>query len=67
MPYSIEQKAEGKWCVYNNDTGEKLGEHPSRTEAMKQMKALYANEGKPKEAPKSDDKKKDDEGDHEYR
>lgn len=63
MPYSIEKKGD-VWCVYNNDTGKKMGEHDSRTEAMKQMKALYAEEGKPAEKKKP---ASDDEGDHEYR
>lgn len=65
MPYRIEKKGE-KWCVYNSDTGDKKGEHDSRMQAMKQMRALYAAEGdgsKKKEEPK---KKKDRDSDSDY-
>ncbi len=65
MPYRIEEKGE-KWCVYNSDTGEKKGEHDSRMQAMKQMKALYAAEGKEGGEKKSDAKKKAASGDHDY-
>lgn len=66
MPYRIEQKGE-KWCVYNSDTGDKKGEHDSRMQAMKQMRALYAAEGKDGGEKKSDaKKKKSDNDDHDY-
>lgn len=67
MPYSIEKK-DDKFCVYNNDTGEKVGEHDTRQKAVSQMRALYAEEGKEAKKPeKKSAKKSDDEGDHEYR
>lgn len=68
MPYSIEKEGDDKWCVYNTDSGKKVGTHDSRMEAMKQMRALYASDGKAAKKPeKKSDKDADDEGDHEYR
>lgn len=53
-PYrAIEE--DGEWRVYKldadgNPTGEPLGKHPTEEEAQAQVRALYANEGKPKKA-----------------
>lgn len=70
MPYSIEKKGD-QFCVYNNDTGEKVGEHDTRQKAVAQMRAIMANEGK--DSKKSDGKKSDkkkksdrDDDDHDY-
>ena len=66
MPYSIQKKGDD-WCVYNDDTGKKVGEHDSRPEAMKQMKALYAEEKAGKEAPRKKSAQEDeDEEDNDY-
>lgn len=73
MPYRIEQK-DDKFCVYNSDTGDKMGEHDSRQDAMKQMRALYAQEGKggsakqkpEKKSSKKSKKQVDHEEDHDY-
>jgi HK97 family phage prohead protease len=45
MPYNIRQ-VDGQYCVVNAKSGKKLGCHPSRKEAIQQMRAVYANEGK---------------------
>ncbi len=53
-PYrAIEE--DGEWRVYKldadgNPTGDPLGKHPTEEEAQAQVRALYANEGKPKKA-----------------
>lgn len=43
MPYSIVRDGE-RHCVVKKSDGKKMGCHPSREEAMKQMQALHANE-----------------------
>ncbi len=43
MPYSIVMDGE-KHCVVKKSDGKKMGCHPSREAAMKQMQALHANE-----------------------
>lgn len=43
MPYSIMKDGE-KYCVVKKSDGKKMGCHPSREAAMKQMAALHANE-----------------------
>lgn len=45
MPYAIRKELD-KFKVVNTDTNEVKGEHNTRAEAMAQMRALYANEGK---------------------
>lgn len=42
MPYSI-KKAGSKFQVVSKDTGKVHGTHPTREDAQKQMRALYAN------------------------
>ena len=39
MPYSL-KKEEGKFCVYNSDTGKKMGTHDTMMKAKKQMALL---------------------------
>jgi len=41
MPYNIRRS--GKQFQVVGDTGKVHGTHPSRDDAMKQMRALYAN------------------------
>jgi hypothetical protein len=44
MPYEIRQSAKG-YCVHKQgDSGPALGCHKSKSKALRQMKALYANE-----------------------
>lgn len=43
MPYKIVQEGD-KHCVVKSSDGKKMGCHPSHEEAVKQMKALHANE-----------------------
>jgi acyl-CoA reductase-like NAD-dependent aldehyde dehydrogenase len=43
MPYKVRQKDNGKWEVYNPDTGKVYGTHDSEKDAEDQKKALYAN------------------------
>lgn len=43
MPWSIE-KRESKWCVIKDSDGSSAGCHDSRTDAIKQQRALYASE-----------------------
>lgn len=65
MNFTVQQDSDtGKWCVYKNDTGEKLSEWDSRPEAMKELKKLLAEE---KKEPKKESPSEEDEGDHEYR
>jgi len=45
MPYQIKDET-GKFCVYNTETGKKMGEFDTRALAMKKMKTLYAAEKK---------------------
>ena len=54
MPYSVQKKGDS-WCVYNDDTGKKVGEHNDRTAAMRQMRALYANTDAGKEPEGKDE------------
>jgi len=44
MPYTI-RKAGDKYKLMKKDTGETVSTHDSRSSAMSQMKAIYANEG----------------------
>lgn len=68
MPYSIKKDGD-QFCVYNNETGKKMGEHNLRQDAVKQMRALYAKEGKAeakgKKSEKSEKKSPADEEDYE--
>ena len=41
MPYHI-RKRNGQFCVENSDTGKRVACHPSRAQALAQMRALYA-------------------------
>lgn len=43
MPWSLSQR-DGKWCVVKDSDGEVEGCHDSRADAIKQQRALYANE-----------------------
>lgn len=62
MAYSIERTDEGKFCVYDNDTGKKVGEHDLRNKAVQQIRDLQREGGKAKKSDddKSDKKKKKD-------
>lgn len=69
MPYQIKEETnkdeEHKFVVYNTDTGKKKGSFDTRQDAMKKMKALYAdptNEEKDLAAADSDEDE-DDEAD----
>ena len=44
MPWHLEQR-DGKYCVIKDADGHNQGCHPTRVEAIKQMRALYAQEG----------------------
>lgn len=43
MPWHLENR-DGKFCVIKDDDGHNQGCHPTRGEAVKQMRALYAQE-----------------------
>lgn len=43
MPFKTRKKSNGKWEVYNTDTGESKGESDTEEKAINHMKALYAN------------------------
>lgn len=45
MPWHLEQR-DGDYCVIKDSDGHNQGCHPTRAEAVKQMRALYAQEGK---------------------
>jgi hypothetical protein len=45
MPWDLE-KREGRWCVVKQGDGEVAGCHDSRADAIKQQRALYANESR---------------------
>lgn len=45
MPWSLD-KRDGKWCVIKDSDGSVSGCHDSRTDAIKQQRALYANESR---------------------
>lgn len=45
MPWSITRR-EGKWCVIKDSDGSESGCHDSRADAVKQQRALYANESR---------------------
>lgn len=69
MPYQIKEETnkdeEHKFVVYNTDTGKKKGSFDTRQDAMKKMKALYAdptNEEKDLAAADSDEDEDDDKG-----
>ncbi len=42
MPYAVIQK-DGKWAVINKTTRRVLGTHPTRKDALQQLRALYSN------------------------
>lgn len=42
MPYKVVVR-NGKHLVVNADTGRVLGKHDSRTKALAQLRAVYAN------------------------
>ena len=43
MPWHLEER-DGEFCVIKDDDGHNQGCHETREEAVKQMRALYANE-----------------------
>lgn len=45
MPWNIERR-EGRYCVIKQADGSSAGCHDSRTDAIKQQRALYANESR---------------------
>lgn len=45
MPYEVVKKG-SKWVVVKESSGKVIGTHPTRAAAVKQMRALYASEGK---------------------
>lgn len=45
MPWSLEQR-DGEWCVIKESDGSSAGCHSSRADAIKQQRALYANESR---------------------
>lgn len=45
MPYELKQQ-DGKWCVFNKDTGDNKGCSDTREMGVKHMRALYVNESK---------------------
>lgn len=45
MPYEIRKQGD-EFCVFKENTDQKMGCHPTRDKAEKQMAALYANEPK---------------------
>jgi len=42
MPYEI-RRVDGEFCVFKQGTDKRMGCHPSRARAERQMRALYAN------------------------
>jgi len=42
MPYAIKKRG-SKYVVVNKESGRVFGEHSSKSKAMKQLRALYAN------------------------
>ena len=49
MPYEIRKGHDGRWHVYNQETGEDKGGSDSREMALHHMRALYAVEDNPAE------------------
>lgn len=47
MPYSV-VKRDDKWCVVKADGSKTFGCHPSRLKALRQLRAIEANEHKTK-------------------
>jgi hypothetical protein len=47
-PYNVVKRG-GKYCVVKEGGGDSLGCHSTRAEALNQMRAVYANEGKKEE------------------
>lgn len=45
MPWDVKKQG-SKWVVYKESTGKVVGTHPTRAAAVRQMRALYASEGK---------------------
>ena len=45
MPWSLSQR-DGKWCVIKDSDGSEAGCHVTRADAIKQQRALYANESR---------------------
>jgi hypothetical protein len=45
MPWSLSQR-DGKWCVIKESDGSTAGCHESRADAIKQQRALYANDSR---------------------
>src|SRR5512143_1223700 len=43
MPYEIRAMGD-QFCVFKQGTEQRMGCHPTKAQAMKQMAALYANE-----------------------
>ncbi len=42
MPWEIVAEGNG-FVVKNKETGKKMGKHPTKADAQKQLRALYAN------------------------
>lgn len=45
MPWQLQQR-DGEWCVIKESDGSSEGCHPSRSDAIKHQRALYANEAR---------------------
>ena len=45
MPWSLDRR-DGRWCVIKDSDGSTAGCHDSRADAIKQQRALYANESR---------------------
>jgi hypothetical protein len=52
MPYKVRENDDGKWEVYNPDTGKIYGTHETKEDAEAQKRALYANANPENEAIK---------------
>lgn len=44
MPYTVEREHSGKYNVVNQESHKVMGAHPTRRQAIGQLRALYANE-----------------------
>jgi hypothetical protein len=47
MPYEIRKGHDGRWHVYNQDTGEDKGSSDDKEHALAHMRVLYAIESDP--------------------
>jgi hypothetical protein len=48
MPYVIKQSSSGRYALVKKTTGKVVAMHDTKAQAMAQMRAIYANEGKKK-------------------